>query len=45
MISHPGIAAWYENERMGKNEDIAFITLVRRSHVTFEDPFQNSHKI
>jgi hypothetical protein len=29
MISHPGLPAWYENERKGNEEDIAFITLAR----------------
>ncbi len=29
MISHPGLPAWYENERKGNKEDIAFIILAR----------------
>jgi hypothetical protein len=37
MISHPGIAAWYENEVKGNKEGIAYITKTR-SHVTFENP-------
>jgi hypothetical protein len=36
MISHPGIAAWYENEVKGNKEGIAYITKTR-SHVTFEN--------
>jgi hypothetical protein len=36
MISHPGIAAWYENEVNGNKEGIAYITKTR-SHVTFEN--------
>ncbi len=36
MISHPGIAAWYENEVKGNKEDIAYITQAR-SHVTFKN--------
>jgi hypothetical protein len=26
MISHPGIAAWYDNEVKGNKEGIAYIT-------------------
>jgi hypothetical protein len=36
MISHPRIAAWYENEVKGNKEGIAYITKTR-SHVTFEN--------
>jgi hypothetical protein len=36
VISHHGIAAWYETEEKGKMEDVAFITLAR-SQVTFDN--------
>jgi hypothetical protein len=44
MISHPGIAAWYDYEVKGSKEGIAYITKTR-SHVTFENSAEEAKNL